>query len=123
MARKNKTEKPKKIYELLRNKGETVANPGKEIIFEKRKFSMNEDVFIQGIGSVVQGYYKGSFVLVRVPVKNIEKETERKLETYECLTPKAQLSRLYLMPEENVVRPDEKSKGQVTPKIKRKTKQ
>lgn len=91
-----------------------------DVQISERKFSMNETVLVQGLGSNVEGYCKGNLVLVRIPIKGIDKETEKRLKPFECLTPKAQLSRLYLIPENHVVRRDEQ-KGQVTQKVKRKT--
>ena len=89
---------------------------------QPRKFSMNETVLVTGIGSNIEGYYKGTLVLVRIPIKGIDTAPERRLKQFECLTKSAQLSRLYLVPENEIVRLNEQKQTRQAPKIaKRKT--
>lgn len=88
-----------------------------------RSFQINQTVKLQDFTGNIEGYWAGDKVacVVRVVVEPLSKSNETYLRQFKCLTPNASVSRLYIIPE-NELRRQNEQKGQATQTNQKRTK-
>lgn len=72
-----------------------------------RQFQVNQTVHIKQCPGIVEGYVSENEVVVRLKISQITIECEKYLKQFKCLIPTAKRSRMYVIPENTLMRHNE----------------